>query len=41
MCIYESERVGDGRECETMKVGGGSEMFLHDTFEENGKEGPC
>lgn len=23
-----------------MKVGGGSEMFLHDIFEENGREGP-
>ena len=22
MCIYERERVGDGRECESVKVGG-------------------
>jgi len=25
VCIYERERVGDGRECESVKVGGGRE----------------
>ena len=30
VCVYERERVGDGRECENVKVGGGREREYDD-----------
>jgi len=36
VCIYERERVGDGRECESVRVGGGRERKYDDGGEKVG-----
>jgi len=36
VCIYERERVGDGRECESVRVGSGREREYDDGGEKVG-----